>query len=258
MTLDCVDVPTEACHQKGIVTESGCRIDDCLIRSTDGSGNWLFVRQASIPGTQIDSMESNRHPPFPGMFVPELGTVLEENDPELAGGNTFTFHTGGSQSAGKRIRLTLPVLAAALNSDLDWKGWHGLPTILAHMARISVILSIVFICLIAGCSAPERPAMINHVVFFKLEDPEDSAELIEDCDRDLSTIPGVASYYCGQHGDFGRQNVDSDYDVGFYVGFETEEAYRAYLVDPAHTAVVGKWKPRWEWIRIYDVVDTSP
>ena len=100
--------------------------------------------------------------------------------------------------------------------------------------------------------------MINHVVFFKLEDPKDSVELIRDCDEDLSTIPGVTSYYCGEHGEFGRQNVNSDYDVGFYVGFDSEEAYRAYLDDPAHIAVVQKWKPRWQWIQIYDVVDKTP
>lgn len=109
----------------------------------------------------------------------------------------------------------------------------------------------------AGCS-PERPARINHIVFFKLQEPADAAELIADCDLDLASVPGVTSYYCGQHGDFGRKNVESDYDVGFYVGFDSDEAYRAYLADPKHVEIVEKWKPRWEWIRIYDVVDDTP
>ena len=108
-----------------------------------------------------------------------------------------------------------------------------------------------------GCTPP-RPARINHIVFFKLQNPDDRAELIADCDRDLATIPGVKSYFCGVHGDYGRDLVDSSYDVGFYVGFETDEAYENYLSDPRHVAVVQKWKPRWEWIRIADVVDDSP
>ena len=51
----------------------------------------------------------------------------------------------------------------------------------------------------------------------------------------------------------GRGNIDSDYDVGFYVGFDRREDYQGYLDHPDHVAVVQKWRPRWEWIRIYDV-----
>ncbi|MEE2908740.1 MAG: Dabb family protein [Planctomycetota bacterium] len=120
-----------------------------------------------------------------------------------------------------------------------------------------IILALFGLFLLTGCSQ-KRPARINHIVFFKLKDPGDTTELIRDCDRDLADIPGVTSYYCGQHGDFGRKNVQTDYDVGFYVGFESDEAYQAYLADPNHVAIVGKWKPRWEWIRIYDVVDNTP
>ena len=123
---------------------------------------------------------------------------------------------------------------------------------------IPAIMIIVLAGFLIGCGQAKRPAKINHVVFFKLEDSGDAPELVADCDRDLATIAGVSSYYCGKHGDFGRKNVESDYDVGFYVGFESEEAYRAYLTNPDHVAVVQKWKPRWEWIRIYDVVDNTP
>lgn len=103
-----------------------------------------------------------------------------------------------------------------------------------------------------------RPAEINHVVFFKLKDPADTQALIRACDEMLGTIPDVASYYCGEHVDIGRAGIDSDYDVGFYVGFDDLDAYRAYLDHPAHVEAVNTWRPRWEWIRIYDVRDPTP
>lgn len=122
----------------------------------------------------------------------------------------------------------------------------------------AVIVFLVATGFSTGCSSSNRPARINHVVFFKLEAAQDVDELIRDCDQNLSSIPGVTSYFCGQHGDFGRPTVDSDYDVGFYVGFDRDEAYRAYLEHPNHVRIVDKWKPRWKWIRIYDVVDDTP
>lgn len=111
-------------------------------------------------------------------------------------------------------------------------------------------------CGIAG--APPRPARINHLAFFKLKDAAGASELIADCDAQLSVIPGVRSYYCGTHLDVGRGNVDGDYDVGFYVGFENEDDYRSYVNHPNHIALVEKWKPRWEWIRVHDVLDETP
>lgn len=105
---------------------------------------------------------------------------------------------------------------------------------------------------------PPRPARINHLAFFKLKNPADAAELIADCDAHLATIPGVLSYYAGTHLDVGRTNVDGNYDVGFFVGFETEETYREYVHHPSHVMVVEKWKPRWEWIRVHDVLDETP
>jgi hypothetical protein len=104
-----------------------------------------------------------------------------------------------------------------------------------------------------------RPARINHLAFFKLRDPADAAELISDCDDKLSKIPGVCSYYAGQHLDTGRGGrVDSNYDVGFYVGFVNEKQHEAYVSHPDHLALVEKWRPRWEWIRIHDVLDETP
>jgi hypothetical protein len=118
-------------------------------------------------------------------------------------------------------------------------------------------------CLLAGCAAapdgpePARPGRINHVVFFTLSDPADAAELIEDCNRMLTTVPGIASAYAGTHFDAAREGVEADYHVGFYVGFLSETDYQTYLDHPAHLEVVKQWRPRLERLRVYDVLDES-
>lgn len=96
------------------------------------------------------------------------------------------------------------------------------------------------------------------MVFVKLADPSDAAELIADSDRMLGTIPSVRSYYCGRHIDTGRETVIADYDVGAYMGFASEAGYAAYVSDPGHVAFVEKWRPRLEWLRVYDIYDPSP
>lgn len=98
------------------------------------------------------------------------------------------------------------------------------------------------------------PGRINHVVFFDLKDPGDVPQLIADCRRLLETKV-VTSGYVGTHYDIGRSSVLRDYDVGFFVAFNSEDDYRAYVEDPAHAALVEKWKPRWDSIRVYDIED---
>jgi len=107
-------------------------------------------------------------------------------------------------------------------------------------------------------STPERPARINHLAFFVLEDPADAPDLIADCDRMAAEIPGIVAYYCGTHLETGRETVDGDYDVGFYVGFETEEDLRSYVAHPAHVALVETWRPRLTGLRVHDVLDETP
>jgi hypothetical protein len=133
-------------------------------------------------------------------------------------------------------------------------------------AVMCVVVAATLSSLMIGCAsngsqrvAPPRPARINHIAFFKLHHPEHAAELIADCDTHLANIPGVVSYVGGTHLDTGRgAAVDGDYDVGFYVGFMTEEALANYVKHPQHVAMVEKWRPRWQWIRVIDVVDETP
>lgn len=118
-------------------------------------------------------------------------------------------------------------------------------------------MAVIMMC--SGCAStvqlPHRPALVNHAVYFKLQNPAEADELIADCDRDLRWIPGVVSYYAGKRPEPARPNADDSYDVGFYLGFNSMEEYQRYLEHPAHVAAVEKWKPRWVSIRICDVID---
>lgn len=100
------------------------------------------------------------------------------------------------------------------------------------------------------------PGRINHVVFFELDDPSDAPALIAEA-LELGQIPGVTSCYAGRHIDTGRDTVRQDYDVGFFVAFNSEEAYASYVSHPDHVALVEKWRPRLRagGLRVYDVLD---
>jgi len=116
-------------------------------------------------------------------------------------------------------------------------------------------------CVPGGCAgsggAPPRPARIGHVVFFDLVDPADRGALIADCDAKLAKIPGVVSYAAGRHLDVGRETVIDDYDVGLYIGFETEADYARYVSHPLHVELVEAWRPRLASLRVYDILDET-
>lgn len=120
-------------------------------------------------------------------------------------------------------------------------------------------------CSLSGCKTPQEkvedrrtkivaPA-ITHMVLIQLKDPTRTAELIEDCNRSLPGIASVLSYACGQPFPSNRPNVMTDYAVGIYVAFADEDGYKAYADDPAHLALVEKWRTAWKDIRIYDFLD---
>ena len=114
----------------------------------------------------------------------------------------------------------------------------------------------------AGCAhrqaAPTRPALISHVVLIALNDPSQAGAAIADCDAMLANIPGVVSYAAGQHLETGRATVDGSYDLGLYIGFDSVEAYSAYVVHPNHVGLVNKWKPSIKQMRVFDISDELP
>ncbi|MFG0275703.1 MAG: Dabb family protein [Phycisphaerales bacterium] len=118
-----------------------------------------------------------------------------------------------------------------------------------------------------GCAAPaartaevrpQRPAFISHVVFVELRDPADRAALLDDSESMLASIPGVASFAAGEHLDTGRSNIIADYDIGLYIGFDSEEAYATYVTHPSHVAYLDKWGQRVASLRIFDIGDPTP
>lgn len=115
----------------------------------------------------------------------------------------------------------------------------------------------VLLILATGCaaSAPGEAdtVRVRHVVLLKLADPADGEALRRDCDTTLSTLPGVLEYWSGTPLDTQRDLVDGDYDVGFCMGFAGEAGYDAYIGHPDHEALVARWRPRLQWIRIHDL-----
>lgn len=112
--------------------------------------------------------------------------------------------------------------------------------------------------LLTGCAhhAP-RPALISHVVFIEVHDKADIPELLADSDAALASIPGVVSYAAGEHIDTGRPTVLHDYDLGLYIGFDSEEDYAVYVSHPAHVEFVARWRPRLKALRVYDIHDPT-
>lgn len=130
------------------------------------------------------------------------------------------------------------------------------------MTRLVIAAVVVLssgLCL-GGCasSGPHRPAAINHIVLFKLNDPAQADTLIDECSSRLASIPGIVSVFAGRHVEIGRPGIEHDYDVGFYAGFNSVEDYAAYVNHPDHLAFADEWKPRLAWIRKYDISGVYP
>ena len=108
-----------------------------------------------------------------------------------------------------------------------------------------------------GCAGPggAMRAPLQHVVLIKLRDSRQAEALLADTRRRLSAVPAVSELWAGRPFDVGRGGVDLDWDVGVIVSFADRAAYEAYLSHPEHIALVEAWQPRWEWIRVADLLD---
>ncbi|MCA9292053.1 MAG: Dabb family protein [Phycisphaerales bacterium] len=130
------------------------------------------------------------------------------------------------------------------------------------VVRLLLVLGAMMTVCAGGCATtparPPRPAVISHIVFFKLNDPADADALIAACDARIAPIPGITAYACGRHVDTGRATVASDYDVGCVIGFDSTASYARYVEHPEHVAVVSAWRPRLTWLKVYDVLDPTP
>jgi hypothetical protein len=124
------------------------------------------------------------------------------------------------------------------------------------MKRFVLLAALPFV--LGACASTGRPARISHHVFFDLDDPAEADALVADCHELLPTIPGVVSCAAGRHLDTGRASVDDAYDVGLYIGFETEADYPVYIDHPQHVELVDRWRSRFESVLVRDFLDERP
>ncbi|HVZ92931.1 MAG TPA: Dabb family protein [Phycisphaerales bacterium] len=112
----------------------------------------------------------------------------------------------------------------------------------------------------AGCATADRsgPAAIHHVVLIKLKDPSDARELISDTRARLSKIREVKELRAGTPIEARRAAADSDFSVELSMWFDSDDAYRRYLENPAHTALVAAWRERIADMRVIDVQESKP
>ncbi|HMN95458.1 MAG TPA: Dabb family protein [Phycisphaerales bacterium] len=150
-----------------------------------------------------------------------------------------------------RLR-SLPLAGPAATVPTTFRGG-------TEVAGNGALLGALALAVAAGCASPRgeplppSPGEIVHVVLVKLNDPSEGPALIDDANRRLATIAGMTTWLAGEHRELGRTGVVQDYDVGFAMGFDDDEAYLAYLDHPAHVAFVERWRPRSQWLRIYDL-----
>ncbi|MBI1387771.1 MAG: Dabb family protein [bacterium] len=96
-----------------------------------------------------------------------------------------------------------------------------------------------------------------HMVFFWLNDEasdELKQKMQEDCLTDLGAIPGVRSIWAGKPAGTPRDVVDNSYDLGLIVVLDDSAGHDAYQIDPRHVAFVGKYKPYFKKLQVFDTI----
>jgi hypothetical protein len=131
------------------------------------------------------------------------------------------------------------------------------------MRTFPLCLSLLALCLLTSCetipSRAESPE-VTHVVLVWLKNPGDAAvrqKLIETAET-FESIPGVLDVDAGVVLPSKRAQVDSTYDVGVVIRFESEEALRAYESHPTHTKAVQEvLVPSMKKFKVYDIIETD-
>lgn len=134
-----------------------------------------------------------------------------------------------------------------------------------NQLKIAALLSCAL--LLGGCRSDQQPrpapragqvALISHMVFIELHDPDDYQQILADADQMLNTIPSVYRFAAGNHLDTGRQSISSDYDLAIYLGFQSEQDLSTYVDHDQHIRFVERWKPKIKSLRVYDMHDPTP
>lgn len=117
------------------------------------------------------------------------------------------------------------------------------------------LLACCSISLVACASPPERPTMVEHVVFVWLKDkgnPDHVAALI-DASQSFTVIPGVLAVETGGPLPSDRPVVDATYDLAIRMRFDSAGALQDYATHPLHVEKRDQVLiPLVERIQVYD------
>jgi hypothetical protein len=97
--------------------------------------------------------------------------------------------------------------------------------------------------------------MFVHMVFFWLKEGTPEAarqQLLEDCNTYLKEIPTVRQLWAGRPAMTPRDVVDNSYDVGLCVVLDDAAAHDVYQEHPRHLEFIGRNKPNWQRVQVYD------
>jgi antibiotic biosynthesis monooxygenase (ABM) superfamily enzyme len=105
----------------------------------------------------------------------------------------------------------------------------------------------------AGAPRAEHDA-VGHVVVLTLTDGAPAAALERDLEVLMDATPGVLESRVGPRADIAvREGItDTSFQVLLWVGFVDEASFQAYLVSPAHQALVERYRPHLEALRVFD------
>ena len=111
-------------------------------------------------------------------------------------------------------------------------------------------------CAQMGCQPAAKPGNVTHVVLVWLKKKGDAAErakIIAAAKDFRGKIPGILAMSVGEPLPGTRPVVDSTYDVGLVIRFESKEAMEAYERNPVHQKAVKEiLAPAAKKLQVYD------
>jgi len=138
------------------------------------------------------------------------------------------------------------------------------------MKRSTCASVLTLVLLIAGCTHhrhhEKKPEALSrtqyvHVVVMWLKTPgneQDRQTIITRARSFVGQIPGLVSVNAGVVKPSTRPVVDSTYDVGLVMIFDSEEALNSYGGHPVHQAAVREViTPLVDHYRVYDFIDNN-
>jgi hypothetical protein len=95
-----------------------------------------------------------------------------------------------------------------------------------------------------------------HSVYFTCKPQTSPAQIgaqIADAQNLLCQIPSVRLVRSGRRDPAMRRDVNiTDFDIGLTVHFDDPAGLKLYADHPLHLEYVGKYKPNWQQVRVFD------